>query len=93
MPDGPLALEASWNASTVARCILAEGIGAKASHHAGTFACNAALFLTLRNAPPGTAVGFLHVPHLGWPVGPRIGRLVRAVEIALDALRGSHPAR
>jgi pyroglutamyl-peptidase len=90
----PLAVRASWDARAVARSLREAGIRAEPSFHAGTFACNASLYLALRavgeaaaaGATP-TAVGFLHVPRARWPLGPRLSRLVRAVEIAARALR------
>jgi pyroglutamyl-peptidase len=90
----PLAVRASWDARAVARSLREAGIPAEPSFHAGTFACNASLYLALRavgdTAAAGnaaTAVGFLHVPRARWPLGPRLSRLVRAVELAAAALR------
>ncbi len=82
----PLALWAPWNARVIAARIESDGNAAVGSWHAGTFACNAALFLGLQRAQGGTAVGFLHVPRNRWPRGPRLGRVVRAIEVALEAL-------
>ena len=86
VPGGPLALRASWDARAVARKIREFGIAATASFHAGTFACNAALYLALHTLSPETAVGFLHVPYRPWPLGIRLGLLVRGVERCLEAL-------
>ncbi len=47
---GPLALMSSWNARAVAGRLHQEGVPAKVSFHAGTFACNAALYLALHAA-------------------------------------------
>ena len=43
----PLALKTSWDARRVAGRLHQEGIPATVSFHAGTFACNAALYLAL----------------------------------------------
>lgn len=47
VPRGPLALMTSWDARGVAGRLHQEGIPAAVSFHAGTFACNAALYLAL----------------------------------------------
>lgn len=44
----PLALKTSWDARRVAGRLHQEGIPATVSFHAGTFACNAALYLALQ---------------------------------------------
>jgi pyroglutamyl-peptidase len=93
VPGAPLALRVPWDAGAVAGRIRDAGVRARPSFHAGTYACNAALFHALHGArqalnaaPPGTIVGFLHVPRRGWPWGPPLRRAVRAAEIALEAL-------
>ena len=83
---GPLALRAPWDARAVARTLNEGGIAATASFHAGTFACNAALYLALHSLGRQTAVGFLHVPYRRWPLGVRLGHLLRAVDLCLEAL-------
>src|SRR5215831_9316325 len=46
--DGrPLAYEATWTPSEVVHAVRATGVHAEISHHAGTYACNAALYLAL----------------------------------------------
>jgi pyroglutamyl-peptidase len=82
---GPLALRVSWDAREVARALNRRGIAAAPSFHAGTYACNAALYLAL-HAAAGVPVGFLHVPHRRWPAGMRMSLLVAAIEIGLGAL-------
>ena len=85
----PLAVRASWDARAVADLLCRANIPAEASFHAGTYACNASLYLALqqaRSATPGTAVGFLHVPQARWPRGPRLQTLMAAVQIAAQAL-------
>jgi len=84
---GPLALQATWNAHAVVNQLKAAGIVAKASFHAGTYACNAALYLALRLFPPGTPIGFMHVPQWRWPRGMRLAQLVRAAELCAENLR------
>ena len=86
LPEAPLALRASWDARAVALRMAAAGIPASPSFHAGTYACNAALFLALATLGAQTRVGFLHVPYQRWPRGIRLSVLVKAIEIALDSL-------
>ena len=89
---GPHTLLASWDARAMARRLTAGGVPATASFHAGTFACNAALYLAAHALGERAAVGFLHVPCWRWPLGIRLGRIVRAVEVCLAALRdGTRP--
>jgi pyroglutamyl-peptidase len=86
----PLALRATWDAHAVARALRGEAIEAAASFHAGTFACNASLYLALhRSTAP--AVGFLHLPQAPWPRGPRLRTLIRAVQIAAQQLASAAP--
>jgi pyroglutamyl-peptidase len=84
--DGPLALRARWDARTVARRLNAIGIPAVASFHAGTYACNFALYLALRAFPEHTPVGFLHLPQRRRTFGLRPADLLRAVELGVAAL-------
>jgi len=84
--DGPLALCSRWDAPGVVRKLQAAGIPACASFHAGTYACNASLYLALRATTDSTAVGFLHIPYRRWPHGLRLGLLIRAVGIAIESL-------
>lgn len=96
----PLAYRASWDARVVAGLMHQEGIPAVVSFHAGTFACNAALYFALHSLEqcnsgnsgdgtdpfPGTAVGFLHVPNTRGVAGLRMANLARAVEVAASQL-------
>lgn len=93
----PLAYRASWDARLVAGRMHQEGIPAVVSFHAGTFACNAALYFALHSLAqrdsgdgpdpsPGTAVGFLHVPNTRGVAGLRMANLARAVELAASHL-------
>jgi pyroglutamyl-peptidase len=86
VPGAPLALRTRWNPGEVSAALLLAGIPAGPSFHAGTYACNAALYLTLHATPDSTPVGFLHLPRRGGPAGTRLPDLVRAVDIARDAL-------
>ena len=90
---GLLALPAAWDAHQVAGQLRARGIDARVSFHAGTYACNQALYQALFHELTGqgeqTRVGFLHVPRLGWPIGERLSVLVEAIELARAALEAS----
>lgn len=87
---GPLALQSTWNAHAVANHLKSAGIPAEASFHAGTYVCNAALYLALRLFPPGTPIGFMHVPKWRWPRGERLAQLVRAADLCAANLRATH---
>ncbi len=66
-PDGPPARMATWDASTLAATLRAEGLPARVSHHAGTHLCNATLYVSL-GAMEAQGLkggcGFLHLPYL-----------------------------
>ena len=98
---GPLALMTSWDARRVAGGLHQEGIPATVSFHAGTFACNAALYLALHPTiglgasawatedgewTGRPAVGFLHVPNSRGPSGLGTANLLRAVELGVHEL-------
>lgn len=84
---GALALRADWEAHAVAERLREARVASEASFHAGTYACNAAYYLALHAlGGSGSRVGFLHVPRRGWPMGPRLGSLVKAALIAEEAL-------
>jgi pyroglutamyl-peptidase len=89
VPDGPLALRATWDARAVAQRLNEHRVPAVASFHAGTYACNAALYLALHGSSARAPVGFLHVPLRRWPLGMRMGRLLRAVDICREMLAGN----
>lgn len=64
---GPLAYEATWPARRLEATLRAAGLEVELSAHAGTYACNAALYLALHRAaslPRPPVIGFLHVPAL-----------------------------
>ena len=84
VPDGVLALHAHWDARKLADKLNAAGIPAAPSFHAGTYACNASLYLSLHQlAGSDTRVGFLHVPIKGL----KLAMLVRAARACLQALQ------
>jgi pyroglutamyl-peptidase len=89
-PRGPVVADApperpvSWDAAAVRDAIAAAGVRVELSDDAGSFACNAALYLALTHAR--CRVGFLHVPQRRWPLGPRLSSLARAVEAVLGTL-------
>ena len=65
VPEAPLARYARWDAGAIVDVLSAAGVPARVSHHAGTYACNAALYLALEAAaerPAPAIIGFLHVP-------------------------------
>ena len=88
---GALALRATWDAAAVARRLHREGIEASVSFHAGTYACNAALYGALHLAcgtvpGGGPAIGFLHVPEAGEAGGPADRQLIRALGTGIEEL-------
>lgn len=84
VPEGVLALHANWDARALAEKLNAAGIPAAPSFHAGTYACNASLYLSLHQlAGTGTRVGFLHVPVKGL----KLAMLVRAAKACLRELQ------
>jgi len=89
VPGGPLALPARWDPE---RALAAASGSAPAviSHHAGTFACNASLYLALHAAPVAMSVGFLHLPALPWPIAPRTARLTSAVRAVVLTMLAAH---
>ncbi|GIW74112.1 MAG: pyrrolidone-carboxylate peptidase [Phycisphaerales bacterium] len=58
----PLALACTLDADACVQAIEAEGLSAAASHDAGAFLCNAALFDALLHALPGQRATFIHLP-------------------------------
>ncbi len=86
LDDQPLALRASWDARVVAQRITDAGIPAAASYHAGTYCCNASLYLAIASLAAHTAVGFLHVPARGWPRGIRLTKVATAIAICINSL-------
>lgn len=84
--DGPLALRVPWDARAVAQRLNQAGARAVVSFHAGTFACNAALYQALDAAGDRLPVAFVHVPRRGWPWGVRMSALLTAVEVCLEML-------
>lgn len=63
--DGPLAYASALPLAAIAERIRAAGIPAAVSHHAGTFVCNATLYLShylAERMALKTQIGFLHLP-------------------------------
>jgi pyroglutamyl-peptidase len=74
--DAPLARYARWDAAQVAEALTQAGVTALVSHHAGTYACNASLYLALHAASAPAIVGFLHVPVATTPESSRIAAAI-----------------
>jgi pyroglutamyl-peptidase len=85
VPGAPLALASSWTGRAVLEAIRGTGAAVDSSHHAGTLACNAAVYLALASGAR-CPIGFIHVPAARWPCGPRLILLARAIEAALTAV-------
>ncbi len=93
LQGGPLARPATWDATAIARAVAAAGAKVGISHHAGTFACNASLYLALSEAATRqdpAIVGFLHVPAYPWPLGRPLAELARGLRAALLTMRAAH---
>jgi pyroglutamyl-peptidase len=91
--SGALALASSWDAQALARSMQRNGIPAVASWHAGTYACNAALYLALHALARRTRAGFLHVPNRNRVRGLTTQALLRGVELGIAALMPDNPQR
>lgn len=66
-PAGPAAHRATWNAPAIVAALLAAGVPAQLSFHAGTHLCNLTLYTylaALAAAGSGAPCGFLHLPCL-----------------------------
>lgn len=90
-PSGPLARAATWDAPRVVEALLAAGIPAALSLHAGTHLCNLTLYTMLgaleaqsRSVP----CGFLHLPYLPeqvvWMMRARVADGDRARTTPID---------
>ncbi len=63
LPGAPECLHSTWEASKVFKSIEEVNLPVQISADAGTYLCNAALYLSLHElGTAGTPVGFLHVP-------------------------------
>lgn len=63
--DGPLAYASELPMATLAQRLRAAGIPAGVSHHAGTYVCNATLYLShyiAQRMALQTRIGFIHLP-------------------------------
>lgn len=90
-PAGPEGRAATWNAEAVAEAILAAGIPARTSYHAGTHLCNLTLYTylgALESRGLSSPCGFLHLPYLPeqvvWMMRRRAGRGDSAPTTPLD---------
>jgi pyroglutamyl-peptidase len=61
---GPAARGATLPLDAIQAALLKAGIPARQSNSAGTYLCNAAMYLLLRMLPPDVPCGFVHLPHL-----------------------------
>lgn len=84
---GPLAYEATWPARELERALRAHGHTVELSAHAGTYACNAALYLALHRAASLVApprIGFVHVPvNAPWADDERAASVLSLIGVAL----------
>jgi pyroglutamyl-peptidase len=86
--QAPLARYARWDAARVADVLAGAGVPVHVSHHAGTYACNASLYLALHEAETIAAappiIGFIHVPVVSPPetstIAEGIARLLLTFE-------------
>jgi pyroglutamyl-peptidase len=62
---GPLALWAGWDVCSVVEAIRMAGVPARPSYHAGTYACNAALYHALHNIQAAGGVRDQDTHHRG----------------------------
>lgn len=65
VPKGPAAYASSLPVARWAQMLRGEGIPAEVSYHAGTYVCNATLYLSqhlIAQRKLATRVGFIHVP-------------------------------
>jgi pyroglutamyl-peptidase len=78
VPGAPLARYARWDAPAACSELAQAGVPVRVSHHAGTYACNASLYLALQALddeaakPAPAVVGFIHVPVASPPETPVI---------------------
>ncbi len=100
MPGGPAAYLATLPIKAIAAALRAAGVPAAVSNTAGTFLCNAGLYLACHLATtefPGLRAGFLHVPllpeqaarHPGAP-SMALPTIVAGLRIAVETIRDTH---
>lgn len=102
VPDGPVAYKSDLPLATWAAKLRAVGIPAQVSYHAGTFLCNATLYLThhlCRERGWKTQATFIHLP-LATEQAVRerqdiasipVAVAAQALRLILDELRGPSP--
>jgi pyroglutamyl-peptidase len=86
VPGGPVSYDTTWDLDTALAAVRRLRVPVEISEDAGTYACNAALYLALHaastlEAPP--RIGFLHLPARGWPIGPSTATLCRVLKEVL----------
>lgn len=80
--SGPERLESTFAASAITEALNGAGFSAYLSSDAGRYVCNATLYRSLRAAPEGCCVGFVHVPPLNGAWTP--ARLAMAALVVLQ---------
>ena len=96
VPGQPLARAATWDADKVVRVLRAHRIPTRKSYHAGSYACNQALYLALCAAATrdlATRIGFLHVPARAPDLDAQGRHIAAALPAVFAELDGSQPAR
>lgn len=91
VPGGPLSYDTTWDLDSALAAVRRLRVPVEVSEDAGTYACNAALYLALHEAhllDTKPKIGFLHVPARGWPLGPRTATLSRVLEAVLLTMAG-----
>lgn len=73
--DGPAAYFTTLDVGRVRTVLRTHRVPHVLSFHAGTYACNQALYLALHHAGPGTEVGFVHVPRIYRRTGRTLAEL------------------
>ena len=95
IPGQPLARAATWDADLVVRTLRAHRVPAMKSYHAGSYACNQALYLALSGASSrklDTLIGFLHVPVRAPDLDAQGQLIAAALPAVFTALDGTRPA-
>lgn len=97
-PKGPSMLTSTLPLPTIRERLLAEGLPARLSNHAGLFLCNAVLYLALQACAgrrPSPLCGFVHLPCLPEQIAERLrdgdtgsdGLASMALDTQIDAIR------
>lgn len=94
-PGEPLARAATWDVDLVVRTLRAHRIPAIKSYHAGSYACNQALYLALSQAEArglSARIGFLHVPGRARDLDGQGARIAAALPDVFAVLDEEQPA-